>query len=407
MKFLSSDWVLKCDKEFTIIKDGGLVFDEKIIDVDTLENLQSKYPDAEFIYQGENSVLMPGLINSHIHLEYSSNKTTLKYGDFNEWLNSVIANREKISEESNKKLIDKTLTKILKSGTTTIGAISSFGGEMESCIETPINVVYFSEAIGSKADMIDTLFSDFKARLNNAKANKSKSFIPAIAIHSPYSIHPFLTREVLNIAKEENLTVSAHYLESSAERQWLEENDGAFKTFFENFLQMSTSLTTSKEFLQAFKGVKKLSFTHCVEANTKELNMIKDMDASIIHCPKSNRLLNNKTLDIARLEGINFCVATDGLSSNDSVSMFDELRGAFYIHTPIRTNILADKLILSATSNASKTLGLEKGMIEKDKDADIISITLPDSVEDISELSTHIILHTKYVKDVYISGEKI
>lgn len=95
MKFLSSDWVLKCDKEFTIIKDGGLVFDEKIIDVDTLENLQSKYPDAEFIYQGENSVLMPGLINSHIHLEYSSNKTTLKYGDFNEWLNSVIANREK------------------------------------------------------------------------------------------------------------------------------------------------------------------------------------------------------------------------------------------------------------------------------------------------------------------------
>lgn len=407
MKYIHSDWVLKCDKDFTIIKDGGVVFDEKIIDVDSIENLKSKYPNAEFNYQGENSVIMPGLINPHVHLEFSSNKTTLKYGDFNEWLDSVIMNREEISEKSNKKLIDKTLNKILKSGTTTIGAISSYGGEMESCIATPINVVYFSEAIGSKADMIDTLFSDFKARLNNAKANASKSFIPAIAIHSPYSIHPFLIREVLNIAKEENLAVSAHFLESEAECEWLGKSSGAFKSFFENFLQMSTSLSTPMEFLRAFKGIKNLSFTHCVEAGEEELSFIKDLDASIIHCPKSNRLLNNKTLDLKDIEDINFCLGTDGLSSNDSLSIFDELRGAFYIHTNIRTNILADKLLASVTANAAKTLGLEKGQIEKGKDADIITFTLPDSLEDTSQLATHIILHTKYVQDSYISGEKI
>lgn len=406
MKFLHSDWILICDDNFTIIKDGGVVFDEQIVDVGEIFELKKNYPNENFEYQGENSVIMPGLINPHVHLEFSSNKTTLKYGDFNEWLNSVIAKRETISEKSNKKLIDETLNKLLKTGTTTIGAISSYGAELESCVQTPINVVYFNEAIGSKADMIDTLFSDFKARLNNSKAHASKNFIPAIAIHSPYSIHPFLTREVLSIAKDEKLSVSAHFLESKAERDWLLHSEGGFKAFFESFLKMSTSLISPKEFLQSFRDIKNLSFTHCVEVDDEELNMIKDLDASIIHCPKSNRLLNNKTLDIKRLDDINFSLGTDGLSSNDSLNMFDELRGAFYMHTTIQTNILADKLLSACTLGAAKTLGLDKGSLQKDKDADIISFILPDEIEDISQLSTHIILHTNQVQEKYIGGKQ-
>ena len=42
--------------------------------------------------------------------------------------------------------------------------------------------------------MVDTLFADFKNRLDIAK-NKNQKFIPAVAIHSPYSVHPFLVRE--------------------------------------------------------------------------------------------------------------------------------------------------------------------------------------------------------------------
>lgn len=405
MKYLSADWILKCDEEFTLIKEGGVVFDETIIDVDTLDNLVERYPNENFDYQGTNSVIMPGLINPHVHLEFSSNKTTLKYGDFNEWLNSVIFNREELSEKADEELIDKTIKSMLKSGTTTIGAISSYGADMNSCIKAPINVVYFSEALGSKADMIDTLFSDFKARLANAKAHQSKNFIPAIAIHSPYSIHPFLTREVLKIAKEEELIVTAHFLESKAERDWLEKSEGGFKPFFENFLNQPTSLTTPSEFLTQFKGVKNLSFTHCVEVEFDDIKTIKELGASIIHCPKSNRLLNNKTLKLNEIDDINLSIGTDGLSSNDSLSLFDELRGAFYIHTNTRTNILADKLIKAATLGGAKSLGLNKGELAKGKDADIIIFKLPDTISDETQLSTQIILHTKEVEKVYINGK--
>ena len=43
---------------------------------------------------------MPGLINSHVHLEFSGNTTTLKYGNFYSWLNSVIKHREDLINKS-------------------------------------------------------------------------------------------------------------------------------------------------------------------------------------------------------------------------------------------------------------------------------------------------------------------
>ncbi|XPV53187.1 MAG: amidohydrolase family protein [Halarcobacter ebronensis] len=151
---------------------------------------------------------MPGLINTHVHLEFSSNTTTLKYGNFMLWLNSVIASRDELVQKATTKLISKKLEMMQKSGTTTIGAISSYGFELEACLNSPFNTVFFNEVIGSKADMIDTLFNDFKARLQiqQKSKNESESFFPAIAIHSPYSVHPFLIRETLNIAREKRLS---------------------------------------------------------------------------------------------------------------------------------------------------------------------------------------------------------
>ena len=271
MQFLSSDWILTCDDDFRIIKDGAIVFDEKIIAIDSLQNLQKKYPNETFHHQGDNSVLMPGLVNSHVHLEFSANKTTLRYGNFIEWLFSVIQNREELIEKATKELIDSELKKMIQNGTTTIGAVSSYGFDLASCVDSKINVVYFNEVLGSKPEMLDTLYQDLLQRVNLAKKHISKRFIPAIAIHAPYSTHPFLIRKVLQIAKEEQMSVSAHFMESRAENDWLNYSTGDFVSFFGELLGQTQSLQRPSEFLSLFQGIKNLSFTHCVEANQKEL----------------------------------------------------------------------------------------------------------------------------------------
>ena len=406
MKILKADWLLVCNDDFTVIEDGAVVFDQKIIDVGKSSQIISDYPDVDIEDCGENSLLMPGLINSHVHLEFSGNKTTLQYGDFLDWLTSVIASREELIEKATEDVIDCELDAMLKTGTTTIGAISSYGFDLPSCIKSDLNVVYFTEVIGSKMDMIDTLFADFKAKLENAKQHKSNNFIPAVAVHSPYSVHPFLIREVLKIANENNMPVSAHFQESKSENDWLNYSKGSFVDFFKNFLQQTMSVTKPSEFLAQFKGIKNLSFTHCVEANASELNQIKDLDATIIHCPKSNRLLNNTSLNLDYLDDIDLALGTDGLSSNNSLSLFDEMQTALFIHRSNDINFLAKRLIQASTIGGAKALGLDKGQLVKNMDADIISFKLPDTCN-IDNLCTSILLHTKNVDNVFIAGDKI
>ncbi|PIF04593.1 MAG: chlorohydrolase [Arcobacter sp.] len=404
MKFISANWLLTCDDNFTIIENGAVAFDEKILDIGTQEEFQIKYPNEDIEYMGTNSIIMPGLINTHVHLEFSANKTTLKYGNFVQWLFSVMKNREELIEKATKELIDDELKKMVENGTTTIGAISSYGFDMESCVETPLNVVYFTEILGSKPDMIDTLFLDFQAKLKSAIAQTSDKFIPAIAIHSAYSTHPFLIREVLNIARENKMAVSAHFQESKAENDWLNYSKGEFESFFKDMLDQHTSLTKPSEFLDQFKNIKHLSFTHCVEANEKELNQIKELGATIIHCPNSNRLLNNTILNMSYLKDIPLSIGTDGLSSNHTLNMFEEIRNAFFMHTNLDSNHLAQKLLLASTNGGAKALGLKKGILAIGYDADIISFKLPDICKTKEDLATSIILHTSKTTHTYIKG---
>ena len=405
MKIISANWIVTCDENNSIIENGAVVFDDKIIEVDTLSNIEKKYPQIEIIKLEKNSVLMPGLINSHVHLEFSSNTTTLKYGNFMSWLNSVITNRDDLINKADKKLISTKLDRMKKTGTTTIGAISSYSFDLEACVQSPINTVFYCEVIGSKGDMVDTLFADFKNRLNSAKKLKSKSFIPAIAIHSPYSVHPFLVRETLKLAREEQLSVSSHFLESPEESLWLNEDKGAFLDFFKNFLGQEKAVTKPMEFLNLFSNIKNLSFTHCVEVKDEEIEKIKSLGATINHCVTSNRILNNSKLDLSKLKDIPFSIGTDGLSSNNSLSMFDELRNVLITHWEKNIIDFSKVLLKSATVNPAISMGLNKGVIEKEFDSDMIAFTLPDEIEDKDDLAMQIILHTKFVDKTIIGGE--
>ena len=405
MKIISANWLVTCDENSSIIKNGAIVFDDKIQDIDTLSNIEKKYPNIQIEKLPNNSVLMPGLINSHVHLEFSGNTTTLKYGNFYLWLTSVIKHREDLINKANTKLILSKLNKMKKTGTTTIGAISSYSFDLDACVKSALNTVFFCEVIGTKGDMIDTLFADFKDRLNIAKKYKSNNFIPAVAIHSPYSVHPFLVRETLKLAKEENLPVTSHFLESREEFEWLHKDEGSFVEFFKNFLNQEKAVTKPMEFLNLFSNIKNLSFTHCVEASSDDLEKIKLLGASINHCVTSNRLLNNSKLDLEKLKDIPFTIGTDGLSSNNSLSMFDELRNVLMTHYDKNVLEFSTQLLNAATINASKALGLNKGSLGIGLDSDMIIFSLPDKIEEKEDLAMQIILHTKYVDKTIIGGE--
>ncbi|BBG66435.1 BOX elements [Hydrogenimonas sp.] len=402
MKILTAEWLFDGAE---ISKRRAVAFKERIEAVGTAEELKAKYPKAEVVEGDERSVLMPGLINPHLHLEFGANRTELRYGDFMEWLQSVIKRRDDLVERCAAGCYRRQIGDMLSAGITSFGAVSSYGLDLKACKSAPQRVVYFNEAIGSQPAAVDALYADFMQRVEESEKLSGERFIPGVAIHSPYSVHPILIKKILSGVGD--MPLSAHFMESPAEKEWLESGSGPFKHFFENFLNQSTPLCFPEEFLQLIES-KRTLLTHVVQADDRLLEMIAEAGHTVTHCPRSNRLLGCGRLRLEKIEQlqIRWLLGTDGLSSNTSLSLWDEMRSALMLHHLADANLLAKKLLKASTSAAAEALGIEAGRICRGNYADMIMLKLPSTVDSPEDLPLQLILHTTEPEIVYIDGKR-
>lgn len=370
-----------CDKHFSIMHNGAIAFEEnvdKILAVGEYDTLCSQFPNAKthFFSQG---ILLPALINAHIHFEFGAHLAQFCYGDFGTWLDSLMDSRDEvlnIEDAYFESMLTQGINEQINAGVGSVGAISSYGNDMNALASSPLRVVYFNEAIGSNPSAIDFLYAHILERLERAKSLHSPTFIPAIALHSPYSLHPIMAQKLIDIATKDKLPLSAHFLESAHEREWLTQNSGYFKTFFQRFFKIENpqSFYSPQSFLDMLSPLRDtpLSLTHCLYIKEEEAKMIESLQSSIITCPRSNRLLNNAffTRSLLRNKKIPLALGTDGKSSNNNVNLLDELRTSLYAYPQEDILALAKSLILSATLYGAKTLGLNNGTLSEGKNVD-------------------------------------
>lgn len=387
-----------------ILRDHGIVFDKTILEISSHEDLRARFGESCHTL-GEGSLIIPGLVNAHVHLEFSANRSTLTYGEFMPWLSSVIASRNDLINGCDDDCISAAIDTMLSNGITAFGAVSSYGFDLNPCATASQKVVYFNELIGSDPAMADALYADFQERLFASQKVEREGFYPSIAIHSPYSVHRILIQKALKHARDKELRVTAHFMESTAEREWLDHNSGSFAPFFQNFLKQTQAANTAEEFLSYFEGIPTL-FTHAVHASEGELSTIAEGNHSLIHCPISNRLLGNGVLDVSRLreKNIRFVCGTDGLSSNYALDLFEEMKIALFIHPDENLLNLAQQLWKSVTTDAAEALDLNCGKITPTFDADFLVMRIEYPINE--QLPIHLITQPHNIESVYIQGEK-
>lgn len=406
MFIINAKYIFLCDEKFSILDNQAFVFKEKILEFNTLKNLQIKYPNAKLIKTSKNSLILPTFINTHAHLEFSSNSTTLHFGNFLTWLKSVINSRSSLNAQAKEELILQSIKEMQRSGTATIGEISSFGNDLKACFKASkkgMRIVFFNEILGTNESQIEEKKAEFLKRFEKSLKIKNDFFIPAISIHSPYSTHPKLVEFALDLAKKQNLFVSTHFLESKAENSWLRKANGGFKKWLGSFTANPAPFYTPNEFVKLFKGVRTL-FTHCVYL--KEYEWFDKNLHFISHCAFSNRLLSQKSFDLKRAlkSGLNVHLGTDGLSSNISLSMLDEMRANLLIHKDFELKSLAKKLLLMATLYPAKALALNLGSLERGKSADFSVFELGECEK--AQAPLQFILNAKEVEKLFIKGKE-
>jgi len=121
---------------------------------------------------------------------------------------------------------------------------------------------------------------------------------------------------------------------------------------------------------------------HCIWLDDEEMELIRDSETKVVHCPSSNLKLASGVAKIPEMldMGVFVSLGADGAPCNNNLDAFMEMRLAALIHKPRLgpTAMPAATVLRMATRGGAEAMGVadEIGSIEPGKRADIIILDL-------------------------------
>ena len=373
MRVVSADWVIPIDRE--PIADGAVSIgdDGRIAAVGAASELG----------EGERfagSVIVPGLVNAHAHLEYA---VYAGFGDglpFVPWIGLHVRRKQALSLDDMIAIATVGARESLRSGVTTVGDCSFVGATAEAAAEVGLRALVFLEVFGRDASALDR-YHELHERI---EAVLSDRVHVGISPHAPYTC----TLEVYEAADALGLPMQTHFAESAAERDWLVDGTGDWTPLAE--LLVPPPGQTGIRLLAAHGLLSdRLSAAHCVHVDADEIALLAEHHVGVAHCPRSNGWLG---CGIARIDelaaaGVDVAIATDSPASTPSLDLFEEMRTAI-VAARARTqrpNALSVRGALeAATIGGARVLGLDSeiGTLSVGKQADLAVIDLAGSPVD-------------------------
>ncbi|MGI9553486.1 MAG: amidohydrolase family protein, partial [Thermodesulfobacteriota bacterium] len=122
----------------------------------------------------------------------------------------------------------------------------------------------------------------------------------------------------------------------------------------------------------------RLTIIHAVHVSDEEIDEINEKNIGVVLCPRSNQYLKVGIPPLAKLTELKgLGLATDGLSSNDSLNYFDEMSVFHGLLSDLDNCDPSYQTVYSATLGGARALFIEDtvGSIEKGKKADLIFVS--------------------------------
>ena len=370
-----------------------------------------KAPEIQAAHSGPlrdlgDRVLAPGLINAHCHLDLTRLRGEVEWrGSFIEWALQLVAAKSLHSEKDYLSAYAMGMDQLIRSGTTTVVDITSTPAILQEILPTKLRAWWCLELI------------DFN-RADGAKGQLAKAteFIAAhpgvrggfgLSPHAPYTASETLYRLSSQYAREQNLLLATHLAESQEEDDMIRRGTGAM---YDYFLRVERDMSDCKRVgpTQLVSEYGALT-PNCLVAHANYLTpldtaLLKQTGVHVVICPKTHRFFQRGTplLGTLREFGINTCLGTDSMASNDTLNMLEEMQTLARMFP----RMSAQHLLEMATVNGAKALKQsgKLGRIAPDAWADLIAAPLESGGSDPYEA---IVYADKAVSFSMIGGEVI
>jgi 5-methylthioadenosine/S-adenosylhomocysteine deaminase len=352
--------------------------------------------------------VMPGLVQTHIHLVQTIFRGLAEELSLLEWLRDRIWPLEAAHDERSLRATARLgLLDLLTTGTTTILDMgTTHGGDVigEELVASGIRARFGQTMMDAGEGVPKGLRETTNASLE-ASARLATAWGDAADGRIGYAYAPRFalscTRELLEavggITKRLGLLVHTHSNENAGERALIEGATGQAPTAY----------------LDAVGLVNERSvIAHGVNLDERELAILAARGASITHCPSSNLKLGSGIADVRALRdrGITVGIGADGAACNNRLDGFDELRLAALLaasrHGP--GALTAWDILAMGTRDGARAMRMdaEIGTLEVGKKADLLVLDASTLAGPAGDPATRIVYGggSRSVRDVIVDG---
>jgi cytosine/adenosine deaminase-related metal-dependent hydrolase len=357
------------------IKNGAVAISaDRVVNVGKFPEVSARHSGEKIIDLGEQ-VLLPGLINAHCHLDYTCLRGKIpRQKSFTDWIRAINAEKSKLSQEDYIASINEGFLEAKQFGTTTIANLTAFPELIWQLPDAPIRTWWFAELIDVRSpnrtnELVDSAIESLKPAQNYG-----------LAPHALFTASKNLYQRCEEAGNDVLLTT--HLAESREEMQMFRDGSGPLYEFMNSIgrpMDDCGNQTPLELFLGA-PGGRALPtcwiIAHLNALTESDFKLLEKVKAKfhVVHSPRSHDYFDHSPFQSERLRrlGFNICLGTDSLASNESLSLFAEMR-AFQRSQP---EISPEKIFEMVTVNPASALRQQNtlGRIRPGFRADSIAI---------------------------------
>ena len=352
--------------------------------------------------------VMPGLVQTHIHLVQTIFRGLAEELSLLEWLRDRIWPLEAAHDEASLRATARLgLLDLLTTGTTTILDMgTTHGGDVvaEELVASGIRA-RFGQAMMDGGDGVPAALRETTSASLNASSRLATRWDGEANGRIGYAYAPRFalscTRDLLEavgeITKRLGLLIHTHSNENTGERALIEAATGRAPAAYLDEVGLLNERSV---------------IAHGVNLDPIEVRLLRERDARITHCPSSNLKLGSGIADIRALRdaGITVGIGADGAACNNRLDGFDELRLAALLAASLHGPgaITAADALAMGTRDGARALRLhgEIGTLEVGKKADVIVLDARLLAGPAGDPATRIVYGggARAVRDVIVDG---
>lgn len=343
------------------------------------------------LYDLGNVALLPGLVNAHVHLDFSHLTIPIGRPDmpFAEWLDMVIRERrgESLQNEpaARRQAIIKGLSECRRQGTTTLANIARDEAQpWESTRE--VDCLEFLELIGlsaERAEMQQGRCARWLESVTHRTGNEGDCWRPGISSHAPYTARRNLVQAACAASRRYRAPVAMHLAESLEELELLDRQSGPLVEVLKRWDAWDESAfepgLRPRDYLELLAEADRALVIHgnyLVAADRVCLAAHADRMA-VVYCPRTHHYFGHSRYPLAELlaSGITVALGTDGRGTNPDLSLLAEMRHVARVHPDVSPS----EILRLGTLGGAAALGCADrvGSLKPGKDASFVVVGLP------------------------------